>query len=230
MADLRCLGDHTIDVDLLPERPLVLDVGCRGFEFDYEILKLRPKASIIALDPDPEIVQPPEERITFLRKALTEKVVDRVIWQGPGDGAYIVGNGDPYDPGYRWPITPNQPRAEVPNVTIHKLMAEYGRKFKQSIQAQGMFHESWPRFCPFDVVKLDCEGSEFGILCSWPGPVAKQISVEFHDYVDRRRWNDQFFQNLFDGPLHDYKIVQHELIPMGPGAHLGHWNSLLVLG
>jgi hypothetical protein len=226
---LRCLAEHTIDIDLLPESPLVLDVGCRGFEFDREILKLRPKARIIALDPDPEITHPEEKEIIFLHAALTEKMVDRVIWQGPGDGAYIVGSGDQHDPGYRWSITPNQPHAEVQNVTIHKLMSKYGRRFQQPIQSDGRFVESMPRFCPFDLVKLDCEGSEFGILCHWPGPISKQISVEFHDYVDRQRWDDQFFENLFNGPLHDYCVVQHELIPMGPGGHLGHWNSLLVL-
>jgi FkbM family methyltransferase len=209
VADLRCLGEHTIDIDLLPEEPLVLDVGCRGFAFDREILALRPKARIIALDPDPEIEHPLEKEIIFMHKALTEKVVDRVVWQGPGDGAYIVGNGDPHDSGYRWPINPNQIHAEVQNTTMYRLLAEYGPHF--------------------DVVKLDCEGSEFGILEAWPGPFVKQISVEFHDFVDRRRWNGDYFENLFAGPLHDYNVVLFGLTPMGPGNHMGHWDSLLVL-
>lgn len=37
----------------------------------------------------------------------------------------------------------------------------------------------------FEVVKLDCEGSEYEILLNWPGPVARQISVEFHEHTNR---------------------------------------------
>lgn len=79
----------------------------------------------------------------------------------------------------------------------------------------------------WDLVKLDCEGSEFGILEHWPGPIAKQISVEFHDWLDRRKWNDAYFERLFAG-LPDYRVVQHELTEVGPGKALGHWDSLLA--
>ena len=85
----------------------------------------------------------------------------------------------------------------------------------------------WAVAC--DLVKLDCEGSEFGILENWRGPGATQISVEFHDYMDRARWNDAYFAELFAGPLKDYRVVQHELTPVGPGNTLSHWDSLLVL-
>ena len=213
MADLRCLGEHTIDVDLLPEEPIVLDVGCRGFALDREILALRPKARILAMDPAPDVEDPKEEGIIFLRQALTEKVAPYVWWQGSGDGAYIANDDNPYDPGYRWPRLQDDRSVQVPNVTIHRLMEEIRKTTDKRL----------------DVVKLDCEGSEFGILQFWPGPISTQLSIEFHDYIDRNRWNDQFFENLFDGPLHDYRVVQHELISMGPAGHLGHWDSLLVL-
>ena len=81
----------------------------------------------------------------------------------------------------------------------------------------------------YAVVKLDCEGSEFGILENWPHRMADQISVEFHDYLDRARWKDKYFADLFAGPLKDYRVVQHELTPVGPGNTMGHWDSLLVL-
>lgn len=214
-------GEHTVDIDLLPEAPLVLDVGCRGFEFDREILALRPKARIIALDPDPTIEAPPEKEITFLRAALTHRVDKTVIWQGPGEGAYITASDDPYNPGYKWGTVLGQPSAEVPNYTLRQLM---------QLQSIARLHRQMGGTSDgFDLVKLDCEGSEFGILENWPGPIATQISVEFHDTIDRERWNDEYFKNLFAGPLCDYRVIQHELLPMGPGPSYGHWDDLLIL-
>ena len=35
----------------------------------------------------------------------------------------------------------------------------------------------------FEIVKLDCEGAEYAILDGWPGPIARQITVEFHDFL-----------------------------------------------
>lgn len=181
----------------------MLDVGCRGFEFDHGILALRPKARIIALDPDPIITQPEESRIEFHRKAMTERQEGKVWWQGPGEGAYIAGK--PGDPGYGWGVQNQRLAAAVENCTIK----DFGDRF--------------------DLVKLDCEGSEFGILENWPGPIAKQISVEFHDFINRQRWNDAYFEKLFAGPLRDYSVVKFEVSPIGPANSLGHWDSLLVI-
>lgn len=36
---------------------------------------------------------------------------------------------------------------------------------------------------PFDVVKLDIEGSEYGVLLDWGAPYARQITVEFHEHM-----------------------------------------------
>ena len=201
-------GEHTIDVDMLSENPIVLDVGCRGFEFDRDILKLRPKAKIIALDPDPSIEEPSEESILFLRAAMTHRSDSHVLWQGPGDGGYIVdGSGDPE---YRWGICDDAKVAVAPNITIEQLMASYAKD-------------------GFDLVKLDCESSEFGVLENWGGSWATQLSIEFHDAMDRKRWNDAYFERLFSGPLRDYDVKLFGLTPMGPGNTLGHWDSLLVL-
>ena len=35
----------------------------------------------------------------------------------------------------------------------------------------------------WDVVKLDCEGAEYDVLLDWPGPIAEQITVEFHEHT-----------------------------------------------
>ena len=207
--NLQKLGaEHTIDVDLLPKAPKILDAGCRGFEFDLELLKLRPAAKIIALDPDPTIDKSPDRRIAFIRAALTEKDVKSVCWQGPsGDGAFIIGGEN--DPGFRWPVHDAASVAEVANVTLKQIMDEF-------------------KIAHFDLVKLDCEGSEFGLLESWPGPIATQISVEFHDCMNRTRWNEEYFERLFSGPLRDYDRALWGLTPLGPANTLSHWDTVLV--
>ncbi len=203
-------GEHTIDLDLLPAVPTVLDVGCRGFAFDYDILKFRPQAKIFALEPDPAVLKPDDLNVTFLNSAMTHIQTPNIKWQGGGDGegSYIVTG--PGHPGYDWPIIDPAQARDVENVTLQILMIGFG------IQK-------------FDLVKLDCEGSEFGILENWPGPIATQISVEFHDYANRNRWNMAYFLKLFAGPLKDYRVVQFEDTPIGPTKALGHWDSLLVL-
>lgn len=209
MPDMRKLGaEHTVDVDLLPVSPVVLDVGCRGFEFDFELLKLRPTAKIIALDPDPKIrVVNNDDRIVFHQMAVTELDDEDVVeWQGPGEGGFIANSKS----GYGWPVNDVSNFAVVRNVTIRQLM-----------EMHGITH--------WDLVKLDCEGSEFGILENWPGPIATQLSIEFHDFVDRNRWNDAYYEKLFAGPLRDYDVRLFGLTGMGPGNHQGHWDSVLVL-
>lgn len=191
------LAGHSVDVSLLPDRPLVVDVGCRDFGFSNAILRHRPEAIIIALDPDAEIEPPRDERIAFLPKALTHLPDESLRWERRGEASSIVTEGGEL----------------VPNIRLKDL--DFALHFHGKER--------------FDVVKLDCEGSEFGILENWPGPIARQISVEFHDFTDRARWNDAYFEKVFSGPLKDYRIVQHDLQPIGPFDTMGHWDSLLIL-
>ena len=85
------------------------------------------------------------------------------------------------------------------------------------------------RYCKvnrWDLVKLDCEGSEFAILENWPGAIARQISVEFHDGADPANRTDRYFE-LLAAKLPDYDWVKHEKFKQG--AWWGHWDSLIVL-
>lgn len=209
MHELIKLGaEHSVVADLLPEAPVVLDVGCRGFEFDIELLKLRPLARIFAFDPDPAIDDPGVRGIVFSRKAVTERDVEGVIWQGPGEGAFICGNKG--DPGYGVGVINPAEAVTVESVTVETVMREHDVE-------------------RFDLVKLDCEGSEFGILESWPGPIATQLSVEFHDFAQPQRWTEEYFEKLFAGPLRIYQRVLFGVTPLGPGNSMGHWDSVLVL-
>lgn len=204
------LASHTIDLDILPPAPVVLDAGCRGFGFSSEILRLRPGARVYAMDPDPGLLLDGPQRIglpgvTFLREALV------------GDGrisslyaAFSYGDGN-----FLCDAVPHYASSHVvPCVNIVTLMKRLGISY-------------------WDVVKLDVEGAEFQILENWPGPIAGQISVEFHDWT----WpwkkvaldDPAYYPRLWAEPLRDYEVVRHELSTVGPGPAWGHWDSVLRL-
>jgi len=200
--ELIALSDHTIDESLLPEAPAVLDVGSRAYGFANALLALRPLARVWCVEPDPAAKDPVDERIVLIRKAVTGVALDTAPYRGfsTGEGNYLTINP-------RYAPVPG-PTVEVPCTTIQVLTEEAG---------VGMW----------DLVKLDCEGSEFSILEHWPEPPpAVQITVEFHDYGDLDFYTDAFYAALFDR-LRDYAVRKHGLTPAGPG-YMGHWDSLLI--
>jgi len=209
--DLRRIAEHTVDLDLLPAVPLVLDAGCRGFEFSREILDLRPAGRVIALDPDPGMEPPADSRITFLPIALISSPLPKVRYFDRGGGG--AGN---FIEGVRFEDQPTGARAwmEVPTATIIKLQA-----CAASLYGCGR---------RFDLIKLDIEGAEFDVLEHWPGPVATQLSIEFHDAFDKRFYDNAYFERLFAGPLWDYHVAQHPYMKE-PYPDWGHWDSLLIL-
>lgn len=80
---------------------------------------------------------------------------------------------------------------------------------------------------PIDILKLDCEGSEYLIL-SDPAfqPIPKQISVEFHMHA-HRQLHDQYYDKCMENLLKNYEPVQHELT-RAHGAGLNYWDSLFI--
>jgi hypothetical protein len=51
----------------------------------------------------------------------------------------------------------------------------------QAVQLEYFNHSDW------DVIKLNIEGSEYDVLETWPGPIARQIVVSFHEHTPRAR-------------------------------------------
>lgn len=201
--NLQTLASHTVDLDLLPDTPTVLDVGCRWFDFAQNILDARPAARVICMDPAPDVPGPQLTSANFLRAALvgSGNAKQHLAHYSTGEGDFL---GEPrHYPG--WDIQPTF--HEVDCLNIHEVM-----------MLTGVEH--------FDLVKLDCEGSEFAILENWPGPIATQISVEFHDWNKPQYRRDAYFEMLFRR-LPEYRVVQHELSKQGTGW--GHWDTLLTL-
>ena len=204
--NLRNLSGHTVDLDLLPERPRVLDVGCRGFDFCSDILAIRPKARIWGLDPDPEIKRPEglSALIEFLNVALVHD--ER---KESGYASYSTGEGNIL--------------TDLPSYYDAKMLTVSCVRMGELMLQLHVSH--------WDLVKLDCEGSEFDILANWPGPIADQISVEFHDghpelKGEHRYKRDFYFTDLWN-TLKDYKVIQHELFKQG--YWFGQCYSMLVL-
>lgn len=78
-----------------------------------------------------------------------------------------------------------------------------------------------------DILKLDCEGSEYLIL-SDPNfqPIPKQISVEMHMHC-HRSLHDQYYEKCMENLLKWYVPVKHELTE-AHGAGWNFWDSLFL--
>lgn len=198
---LKKLASHTVDLDLLPDAPIVLDVGCRDYDFSFAVLRERPAAKIIAMDPAPDMKPAEDERIHFLNMAL---VGDGRF--GSGFAHYSTGHGDMLTdlPKY---YDAEMCRCACVNLKLLSAVREV---------------KCW------DLIKLDCEGSEFQILEMLPGPIATQISVEWHDFNQRDKYNQQYFQNLFAKLAPWYRVVQHKESDISGRGAVGFWDDLLV--
>lgn len=204
--NLRTIAAHTIDLDRLPYFGDMFDAGCRDFDFTHALLKERPLARVVAMDPAPDVKGPDLAHCAFLNMALVGDERG-----GSGFAHYSTGHGDFLTDAAQWH---DAEMFRVPCINIKRLMA-----------ARGIKH--------WDLVKLDVEGSEFAILQNWPGPIATQISVEFHDWhgshIQVADWA-LYYTDLFAKlAAYGYKVVQHELTDISGKGAWGHWDSLLVL-
>lgn len=191
---LKSIAEHTIDIDIL-SNGYVLDAGCRNFTFSKEMRKLG--CIIIAIDPDPEVLDPKLENVIFDNIAIADCSGDRaLIMTADPQARYLSAPGDIGN-------------AIVRAYTISQIMSKYNIV-------------SW------DIVKLDVEGCEYKILDTWPGPIAKQITVEFHEHCLGKQ-PDYIYKRILDKlSSFGYVKVKHERSAMY-GAGLNYWDSLWML-
>ncbi len=81
---------------------------------------------------------------------------------------------------------------------------------------------------PFwDLIKLDIEGAEYDILRRMEGPLAKQISVEFHQHTGAKK-SPEFMLELFNHVSQWYDIIG--AVPEERhGCGMNYWDVLLKL-
>ena len=112
-----------------------------------------------------------------------------------------------------WSFTSDEVGKKTPARTVYQLMLEY------DIQR-------------LDIVKLNVEGAEYEILENWPGPIACQISVSFHDFIPGRNPKPEgYYQRMLAHLRQWYSAVRHEWTnKYQDGRPVGnYWGSLFVL-
>lgn len=147
-------GYHSVETSLLNPGGWALDAGCRGFSFTRAMRDLG--CTVLALDPASDVVCPEELKfgplaVRFANLLLTERCSMYLFYESNDRMSSTI-------------IPSNRhAMAEIMCVGLNvaTLMSLIG-------------------IAIFDVVKLDIEGAEYSVLNAWPGPVARQISVEWH--------------------------------------------------
>jgi hypothetical protein len=206
---MRCnpkkVRGHSFLPELLTPNGWVLDVGCRDFGFARQFAAGGYR--VLALDPDRDIEDPAVPGILFVRKALVADVqsggVQDYASHGNGEGNCLVKCGV-YPPSARvYPVS---------TTTLQGLQSEFGIR-------------------EFDLIKIDAEGLEYDLLLSLKEPVARQISVEFHDFAGLNPYAEpeQYYTTLRKRLGDWYAFVKHDCTPMNArNPILNYWDSLLV--
>lgn len=194
---LVTIAEHTIDVDRLTPGGWVLDGGCRNFGFARGLVERG--CRVLAIDADPTVVAEDIPGVQFLHRAIAAEAGTRsLVMSSDPQARYLTPVGSTAIGGEK-----------VEAMTIIDLMEP----------TDGLM---------WDVVKLDVEGAEYDILQAWPmdRPLAKQISIEFHEHVRPRP--PELYDAIFNRLSKFYDVVQH-VSEAKYCAGYNYWDSLLVL-
>lgn len=176
------IDDHIIREDLLKVGDWVLDAGCLNFGLHKE---LGEKQCLICIDPNKDIVAPPNVRMIRAALGAGRGVAYYYSW-GNGEGNHIAGTGTtPY-----WATD----KYEVQVYDIQSIM--------------DMFHVK-----QFGLIKLDIEGSEYDVLLGIDQPIARQIAVEFHQQLGHNKYgtHEEYMDKLMASPFGRlYEIAEWE--------------------
>jgi len=195
-------SEHSFDLDLLisAKSPVAIDVGCRGFSIARQLVPFGVK--VHSLDIDGGVATYGDAVVSWARSFHHLAMLGTAEYDDLGD-LKLVGVHHSSDPAAtcvgKWKIA--MPHA--PATTIGRFLDGVARP---------------PRV---DLLKLDCEGSEYGIIediARAEKPLARQITVEYHDHCGKMppggpMWFDQIAKLL----SRNYEIVKHrrEIPPWG---------------
>lgn len=172
------IDGHTFDETLLKDG-WVIDAGCRGFNFAFDIsysrsMKAYPvKLDSLVLALDIENFTDIPNGITFKQAALTNHSGETECYLfGNGTGNFIKGiNGEPGHSEDR-PVQ----KITVPCITLQDIYKEIGTDI--------------------DLLKLDIEGAEYEILENID-PIPEQITVEFHEHC-HKEIHDKYIDKVME--------------------------------
>jgi FkbM family methyltransferase len=203
-TDLELIHEHTIATSLLTKGGYVLDAGSRTFEFSRELAKRGCK--VIALDADPTIEDLGIKNVDFMNLALSDTPGMKSFVMSNDPQARHLGKSSAYDD-EQAKVRGEQGMVTVKAVTLDWLMQGLG-------------------IALFDAIKLDIEGAEIPLLLKFPGPITKQLSIEFHQHCFYTP--PETFDAIFAHLSQWYDVIQHESTNEHC-AGFNYWNSLLTL-
>lgn len=210
---IKNICEHSIDIDLLNKNGWVLDFGCGvDFLFSKEMIKMG--MQVISIDPNPKINEiPNDENIHYERCALVTdenlEFIEFDIFNDTDAASCVKTQNDVF-------FIKKMYNTAVKATTLKKIIKKYNIE-------------------KIDVLKLDIEGAEYDFLNSIEGPIANQISIEFHDFRGMNPHypnNNIYYEKLFDKLTKWYSIVKHEITQhpgIGGTSGLNYWDSLLIL-
>lgn len=178
-VNLVTVEGHTIDTDLLTPGRVALDVGCRGFG-TANLLRER-GLRVVALDPAPDVEAPADPGIWFRRVALLpRRRMDTTR-------RLLMSCGGE---GYRVVFNSAEKSIACEAVTLEGLAHSFGAT-------------QW------DLIKLDCEGMEYEVLREIDGPIARQIVVEYHDFLGLGPPDSSYYDRLHRQLSEWYEVAKH---------------------
>lgn len=193
---LETYYEHTV---MAPVDGLVFDIGCGEFRFAAAMLDAGARR-VVAVDPSPVPCGVADNDRVIVRTLAvvgrpTRKSLDTFIEFDDRKCSTLCAYGSA--------DIPSRQRMSrlVQTITLWQLVVDHG----------------YP-----SIIKLDIEGAESEVLAYWPGPIADQVTIEFHDHttgVDNTMLPDAF--------LRWYHPIQHQRYRRR--GRLSHWNSLFVL-
>ena len=196
-ARMHDIDGHTFDPRLVSPGSWALDAGCRGFALARFLAARRVR--VLAIDADPDVRDPRIPGVTFLNVAV---MAEREM---PTDRHVTLYRFHDCAEAHTTRWGPPHTGVRVPARSIAQLMREHDVR-------------------RFALVKLDVEGTEYGILdelAAADPPLADQISVEYHDFCymsptpdDPDRWHAGNLARL----SRHYDVVRHakQTSPWGP--------------
>lgn len=204
--NLQLVEEHTIA--LFPKKNNngnVLDIGCRHFDFALAMNDLNYK--VCCVEADKEVVQSKFiDRVKFIHAAVVPESENLQMKQ-----LYAFSNGTA---NHLADVGGSKPKAT-------RVQSIVGRSITN---LSGLFEvDHW------DIIKLDCEGSEYDVLLEWPGPIADQITVEFHEHTGANTKGEQVYTKVFERLEKWYTCIQHEKSVRHCLSTPNYWDSLFVL-
>jgi len=197
---IEIVDQHSVRTDLISSGDWVLDAGARGFRFASWFADKN--VNVLALDPDPDVKAPMIGFVTFRPYALSKETSFQMLARyKDAEANHLV-------------------CVKVPGSSVKENVKVHAWSIGDLMET--LFVES------FACVKLNIEGAEYEILENWPGPIAKQIAVSFHDHTGANPEGEARYGRILNRLGQWYDVARH-VKDSRYCAGENYWDSLFVL-